>query len=211
MSPPRDPFSNFDRMRRQIDELFGDVWSRAGISPNRRAFSPRVDVYYYGDPPKAVIKADLAGVDPNEVNLEVRGRVLVISGERKARDTCRARRLAGWCEFHRELTGLLIGASGATAVIAYNDIVALGLMSRLAARDVAVPDRISVLGCDDIPMSAYVEPPLSSVHVDISALGERATVRLLEAMQPANGHPVRREVLPTTLVVRRSCGASRAP
>jgi HSP20 family protein len=87
MSPPRDPFSNFDRMRRQIDELFGDVWSRAGISPNRRAFSPRVDVYYHGDPPKAVIKADLAGVDPNAVNLEVRGRVLIISGERKARDT----------------------------------------------------------------------------------------------------------------------------
>ena len=74
-------------MRRQIDELFGDVWSRAGLSPSRRAFSPRVDVYYCGDPPKAVIKADLAGVDPNEVNLEVRGRVLIISGERKARDT----------------------------------------------------------------------------------------------------------------------------
>jgi HSP20 family protein len=87
MSPPRDPFANFDRMRRQIDELFGDVWSRAGLAPNRRAFSPRVDVYYYGDPPKAVIKADLAGVNPDEVNLEVRGRVLVISGERRARDT----------------------------------------------------------------------------------------------------------------------------
>jgi HSP20 family protein len=87
MSPPRDPFANFDRMRRQIDELFGDVWSRAGLSPNRRAFSPRVDVYYYGDPPRAVIKADLAGVNPEEVNLEVRGRVLIISGERKARDT----------------------------------------------------------------------------------------------------------------------------
>jgi HSP20 family protein len=87
MSPPRDPFANFDRMRRQIDELFGDVWSRAGLAPNRRAFTPRVDVYYYGDPPRAVIKADLAGVDPNEVNLEVRGRVLVISGERRAHDT----------------------------------------------------------------------------------------------------------------------------
>jgi len=61
-------------MRRQIDELFGDVWGRTGLAPNRRAFSPRVDVYYYGDPPKAVIKADLAGVDPNEVSLEVRGR-----------------------------------------------------------------------------------------------------------------------------------------
>ena len=86
MTPPRDPFANFDRMRRQIDELFGDVWSRAGLAPNRRAFTPRVDVYYYGDPPRAVIKADLAGVDPNEVNLEVRGRVLVISGERRAHD-----------------------------------------------------------------------------------------------------------------------------
>jgi HSP20 family protein len=74
-------------MRRQIDELFGDVWSRAGLSPYRRAFTPRVDVYYYGDPPRAVIKADLAGIDPNEVNIEVRGRVLVISGERPVRDT----------------------------------------------------------------------------------------------------------------------------
>ena len=86
MSPPRDPFANFDRMRRQIDELFGDVWSRAGLAPNRRAFTPRVDVYYYGDPPRAVIKAELAGIDPNDVNLEVRGRVLVISGERRVRD-----------------------------------------------------------------------------------------------------------------------------
>jgi HSP20 family protein len=74
-------------MRRQIDELFGDVWSRAGLAPSRRAFTPRVDVYYYGDPPRAVIKADLAGVDPNEVNLEVRGRTLVLSGERRGRDT----------------------------------------------------------------------------------------------------------------------------
>ena len=87
MPTSRDPFANFDRMRRQIDELFGDVWSRAGLAPNRRAFTPRVDVYYYGDPPRAVIKADLAGVDPNEVNLEVRGRVLVLSGERRGRDT----------------------------------------------------------------------------------------------------------------------------
>ena len=74
-------------MRRQIDELVGDVWSRAGLASNRRAFTPRVDVYYYGDPPRAVIKAELAGIDPNDVNLEVRGRVLVISGERQVRET----------------------------------------------------------------------------------------------------------------------------
>jgi HSP20 family protein len=87
MTRQRDPFANFDRMRRQIDELFGDVWTRAGLSPHRRAFSPRVDVYYSGDPPMAVVKADLAGVGIDDVSLEIRGRVLVISGERKARDT----------------------------------------------------------------------------------------------------------------------------
>ena len=87
MTPPRDPFANFERMRRQIDELFGDVWTRAGLSPHRRAFSPRVDVYYCGDPPKAVVRVDLAGVALDDVNLEIRGRVLVISGQRKAHDT----------------------------------------------------------------------------------------------------------------------------
>jgi HSP20 family protein len=87
MTRQRDPFANFDRMRRQIDELFGDVWTRAGLSPHRRAFSPRVDVYYCGDPPKAIVKADLAGVAIDAVNLEIRGRLLVISGERKAHET----------------------------------------------------------------------------------------------------------------------------
>ena len=40
MTRQRDPFANFDRMRRQIDELFGDVWTRAGLSPHRRALQP---------------------------------------------------------------------------------------------------------------------------------------------------------------------------
>jgi len=87
MSRTRDPFANFERMRRQIDELFGDAWSRAGLSQRRTGFRPRVDVYYCDDnPPKAIIKADLAGVATEDVNIEVHGRTLVISGERKARD-----------------------------------------------------------------------------------------------------------------------------
>jgi HSP20 family protein len=74
-------------MRRQIDELFGDVWTRAGLSPRRRAFSPRVDVYYCGDPPKAEVRIDIAGVALEDVNLEIRGRVLVVSGQRNLHDT----------------------------------------------------------------------------------------------------------------------------
>jgi HSP20 family protein len=81
MPQAHDPFANFERMRREIDELFGDVFERSGFAP-RRGFSPRVDVYYCGDPPKAVVNVDLAGVDIDEVGLEIRGRQLLISGER---------------------------------------------------------------------------------------------------------------------------------
>jgi HSP20 family protein len=78
----RDLFANFERMRREMDELFGDVLDR-GLSPRRRGgFSPAVDVYYASDPPRAVVRADLAGIDPNEVQLEIRGRELILTGHR---------------------------------------------------------------------------------------------------------------------------------
>jgi HSP20 family protein len=81
----RDLFANFERMRREMDELFGDVFERAGLARGRRTgFSPRVDVYYTGNPPAAVVKAELAGIDPEAVKLEVQGRELVISGDRPA-------------------------------------------------------------------------------------------------------------------------------
>jgi len=82
VSPERDLFANFERMRREIDELFGDVFERTGLAP-RRGFQPRVDVFYVDDPPRAVVKAELAGVDVDEVGLEIRGRQLVIAGERR--------------------------------------------------------------------------------------------------------------------------------
>jgi HSP20 family protein len=79
----RDLFANFERMRREMDELFGDVLDR-GLSPRRRGgFSPAVDVYYASDPPRAVVRADLAGIDPSGVSLEIRGRELILSGHRE--------------------------------------------------------------------------------------------------------------------------------
>jgi HSP20 family protein len=81
--PDRDLFANFERMRREIDELFGDVFERTGFAP-RRGFSPRVDVFYSGEPPRATVKAELAGVDIDEVGIEIRGRQLVIAGQRRA-------------------------------------------------------------------------------------------------------------------------------
>jgi HSP20 family protein len=66
-----------------MEELFGDVFDR-GLSPRRRAgFVPAVDVHYLADPPRAVVKADLAGIDPEELDLEIRGRELILSGQRR--------------------------------------------------------------------------------------------------------------------------------
>ena len=78
----RDPFANFERMRREIDQLFGDVFERTGL--RGRGFSPSVDVFYVDGPPRAVVRADLAGVLIEDVALEIRGRKLVIAGERRA-------------------------------------------------------------------------------------------------------------------------------
>ncbi len=81
MAPDRDLFANFDRMRREMDELFGDVYDRR-VAPRRPGFSPAVDVYYAGDPPRAIVRADLAGIDPDGIALEIRGRELILAGRR---------------------------------------------------------------------------------------------------------------------------------
>jgi len=87
MPPERDLFANFERMRREMDELFGDVLDRTGLAPGRRGgFSPAVDVFYQGDPPRAVVQAELAGIDPDELTLEIEGRELVIAGHRHPDD-----------------------------------------------------------------------------------------------------------------------------
>jgi HSP20 family protein len=83
----RDLFANFERMRREMDELFGDVFAGGprGLS-QRGAFSPAVDVYYVGDPARAVVRAEIAGVRAAEVELEIRERELIIAGHRRPPD-----------------------------------------------------------------------------------------------------------------------------
>jgi HSP20 family protein len=81
MSQERDLFANFERMRREVDELFGDVVGRS--MTRRGGFSPRVDVLYAKDPARAIIQAELAGIDLSDLELQVDGRVLTLSGLRR--------------------------------------------------------------------------------------------------------------------------------
>jgi HSP20 family protein len=89
--PEGDLFANFDRMRREMDELFGDVFGGGVLGPRHRGgFSPAVDVFYENPPapeqPRAVVQAELAGIDPDEIGLEIEGRELVLAGHRRPAD-----------------------------------------------------------------------------------------------------------------------------
>ena len=85
--------------------------------------------------------------------------------------------------------------------------MAIGALSALREAGVPVPQEMAVAGFDDIPMARYMHPPLSTVRVDIAALGERAADRLLEAVASRRKHKKRREVVPVTLVIRESCNS----
>jgi len=86
--PQRDLFADFARMRREMDQMMGDSWSRTRyVSRRASGFSPNVDVYYVDEPQRAVVKVDLAGVDLTEVGIEVSGRQLAIVGRRVLQET----------------------------------------------------------------------------------------------------------------------------
>lgn len=86
--PQRDLFADFARMRREMDQMLGDAWGRTRYVHRRATgFSPNVDVYYCGEPQRAVVKVDLSGVSLSQIGIEVSGRHLAISGERPLQET----------------------------------------------------------------------------------------------------------------------------
>lgn len=101
----------------------------------------------------------------------------------------------------------LVLASGATAVFAYNDLVALGLVNRFSVRGVSVPDQISVLGFDDIPMASMIHPALSTIAVPTVEGGRAAVAMLLSMLAGHDGEAPQRE-LPTQLLVRATTGVA---
>jgi LacI family transcriptional regulator len=94
--------------------------------------------------------------------------------------------------------------SGATGVVAFNDLVAMGLISALTERGVSVPDQLSVVGFDDIPFARYVTPPLTTAAVPVSELGAQAWLRMWDLLAGrTSGRPL---VLRPQVVRRGSTG-----
>ena len=122
---------------------------------------------------------------------------------------------SGWSAAHA-LLGL---PEPPTAIFAANDMMALGVLLACREAGLEVPRAMTVVGFDDIPVARYMHPALTTVRIDVDALGRRAAALLLAAIEtraprdartPRRGATRARELVPTTLVVRDSCGAATA-
>src|SRR6478609_8292795 len=89
-----------------------------------------------------------------------------------------------------------------TAIFVANDQMAIGVVAALREASRRVPEDISVVGFDDLPEAAYLDPPLTSVHQDFPELGRR-TMALLERVLAGEEQPTV-DLVPTSLVVRAS-------
>ena len=96
--------------------------------------------------------------------------------------------------------------SGATAAIAFNDLLAIGMLERLAERGVSVPGQLSIVGCDDIFGADFCSPSLTTVASPIEQAGRAAVTLLLGALESRPGGGRESVLLPTHLIVRNSTG-----
>jgi LacI family transcriptional regulator len=98
-----------------------------------------------------------------------------------------------------------VRASGATAVIAYNDLMAIGLMQELSEAGIRIPDELSIVGFDNIFGSDFTTPPLTTIMSPLYDAGSIALRRLLAEVLGRDDDDASGELL-TKLVIRGSTG-----
>ena len=94
-----------------------------------------------------------------------------------------------------------------SAVIAYNDLIAIGFMRRAMACGLRIPDDVAVIGFDDIPFSALVSPALSTVRVNQFQMGLVAVNRLLDMVEKPSHYgrrPPSEDIIPVSFMARES-------
>lgn len=92
----------------------------------------------------------------------------------------------------------------ATAVTCYNDLVAVGLYRALDELGLRVPDDVSVIGFDDIPLAEYLPVPLTTIRTPKTEMGAVAARMLIEHVESRDSLPPRRATFDAELVVRAS-------
>jgi LacI family transcriptional regulator len=101
------------------------------------------------------------------------------------------------------MSEVLRSGSPPTAVFAVDDESAAGAMQAIANAGLRIPDDVSVVGMDDVPLAAALRPALTTVRIDTEELGRRGAQMLLQIVAGTQLEPPR-VILPTRLVVRES-------
>jgi DNA-binding LacI/PurR family transcriptional regulator len=109
---------------------------------------------------------------------------------------------------HRAMAELLARGHGFSAVFVASDTVAVGAIAALRQAGLDVPGDVSVVGFDDVPLAAYFDPPLTTIHLPAFELGATAGQVLVERVR--GGAVAFQTTLATTLVVRASTAAYHA-
>ncbi len=91
------------------------------------------------------------------------------------------------------------------AIFAANDMMALGCYDAANYFNVKIPDDISLIGFDDIFISKYINPSLTTVRVQIEEVGKAAATLLMERLNCSNGKSHSLIKIPTELIIRNSC------
>ncbi len=100
---------------------------------------------------------------------------------------------------------LLERPTAPTALFACNDLMALGALRAAAEAGRSVPGQFAIVGFDDIELASFTSPPLTTIAQPKSDLGRLAVGWLIEHIADKT-RPARRELLPTRLIVRGTCG-----
>ncbi|WP_443031987.1 LacI family DNA-binding transcriptional regulator [Streptomyces sp. CA-210063] len=110
-----------------------------------------------------------------------------------------------WSAASGYLAGRELAENGdVTAVFAANDDMAIGLIRALTEAGRRVPEDVSVVGLDDIPVAAYVTPPLTTVRQPFDAMAQEGLKRLVHAIENPNADPLPPSGPPVDLIVRAS-------
>ena len=109
-------------------------------------------------------------------------------------------RLSAYAEINRRIEAGI----NFDAVFGTSDVVAMSTIAALHDHNIAVPGDISVVGYDDISLASYFSPALTTVRQNIMGSGAVLVDKILSL---AAGEDVQSRVMPTELVVRKSCGA----
>lgn len=109
---------------------------------------------------------------------------------------------------YRAMRRLLSLPEPPTAVFAASDATAFGAQRAIHEAGLRIPDDVALVGFDDVPSAAYANPPLTTVRQSSAEMGVQAARALLAQIEDPSKPPAAIR-LPTTLVVRESCGAAR--